>query len=397
MEKSRKSILFLGGGRSNIGAVKAAKKLGYRVIVAGQPGDYMCYELADKIISVNIMDKEAVLNSIRDENFDGVLTCCSDRAIDVVGCINDKYDLSGVTENSAKKCNNKYLMKECLIDANVSTPIFVKINDAKDLKLANSLRYPLIIKAVDLQSSNGVYKCCDFNELVENYQRVLSLTKKGYCIVEEFVEGIEIGAQAFIRNGKVLFVLPHGYILIGREGATAPIIHYSPIDVSSKVKSSINLICEDAIKAIGYDNCAVNIDLILKDDQPYILELTGRVGANCLPELVSVYYGFCYYDLIVSTAVGDNYVNHSFTRSNKDTVLTRMIISDISGKIASMHINDLNVEYISMFVKKGDCINKFRNSNDCIGELLVVGRNLNDCFKKSDEIIDTLNISVSNH
>lgn len=51
----------------------------------------------------------------------------------------------------------------------------------------------------------------------------------------------------------------------------------------------------------------MNIDLLKADDgQIYIIELTGRVGATCLPELVSLYYGINYYEMIVKNALGED-------------------------------------------------------------------------------------------
>ena len=59
-----------------------------------------------------------------------------------------------------------------------------------------------------------------------------------------------------------------------------------------------------AIKAIGLDDCAVNIDFIEEDGVIYVLELTGRIGANCLPELVSINYGLNYYKMVIAAALG---------------------------------------------------------------------------------------------
>lgn len=47
---------------------------------------------------------------------------------------------------------------------------------------------------------------------------------------------------------------------------------------------------------MGLNNCAINADFILKDDKTYVLELGGRSGATCLAELVSIYYGYDYYE-----------------------------------------------------------------------------------------------------
>ena len=61
-----------------------------------------------------------------------------------------------------------------------------------------------------------------------------------------------------------------------------------------------------SIKALGLNNCAVNVDLILRDNKVYVIELTGRVGANCLPELVEINFGIEYYKMIAAMAVGEN-------------------------------------------------------------------------------------------
>lgn len=87
---------------------------------------------------------------------------------------------------------------------------------------------------------------------------------------------------------------------------------------------------EKAIEAMGLDNCAINADFILKDDKTYVLELGGRSGATCLAELVSIYYGFDYYEKLVLAALGEDVAfpqEHAvpnasmLLRSNKDGVI----------------------------------------------------------------------------
>ena len=52
------------------------------------------------------------------------------------------------------------------------------------------------------------------------------------------------------------------------------------------------------------DNCAINADFIMKDGKTYVLEIGGRSGATCLAELVSIYYGYDYYEKINSGGPG---------------------------------------------------------------------------------------------
>ena len=386
-----KKLLFLGGGRSNINAIKSALELGIKPYVVGMEGNYPGYKLAEKIFIANIMDKYDVMKAIKDEKIDGVLICCSDRAIETVGFLNDHLGLNGITESAAKRCNNKYEMKQALFNKGVNTAKFMKLEKEADLKRAlELLTFPVIVKAVDLQSSKGVYICKDETELMENYCKSISESNLTYCIVEEFIEGRELGAQAFVCNGKIVFVLPHGDIIAHEGKSTVPVGHYAPLDCSEKLRKRIAEEAGKAIDALELNNCAVNIDFIVKDDVPYILELSGRVGANCLPEMTGYHYGMDYYKTIVAVAVGEDPFSY-FTPNMKGKItLVKMINSAETGVLELLEYDKDMLPYVSFFVNKGDKVSSFKNSNDCIGEMLVQGDTMEECEEKIRKFYEKL-------
>ena len=104
----------------------------------------------------------------------------------------------------------------------------------------------------------------------------MQLTKRSCCIVEEFIEGWEFGAQAFVYRGEVLFVMPHGDETFVSHTAV-PVGHYVPLECSRDVQRQTEEVLRKAIRAIGLNNCAVNADLILRDNKVYVIEITGRV------------------------------------------------------------------------------------------------------------------------
>lgn len=57
-----------------------------------------------------------------------------------------------------------------------------------------------------------------------------------------------------------------------------------PYSHDEKLNGIVRDLVTRSIKAMNFDDCAVNVDLILKDGIPYVIELTGRAGANFLPE-----------------------------------------------------------------------------------------------------------------
>lgn len=380
---AQKRIMVLGAGRGQVDLIKAIRKYGHTAIVASIDGNYPGFALANEICYVNIADPVAVCEKAKALNIDAVTTACLDTGIAALGYTCEKLGLCGLSEKAAKLSQNKLLMKQAFMDHNVSTARFKKVTNPAELAEAEAaLNYPLIVKAIDLQGSRGINIARSHDELLAGYQNTMAETQKDFCIVEEFIEGYEFGAQAFVVNGEVLYVLPCGDITYLSK-TNIPVGHYAPLDVTQDIW---NCICEQSVKAIhalGLDNCAVNIDMILKDEEVYLIELTGRVGANCLPQLSSIYYGIDVYRLIIDTALGLNPKNYFLHNKKAPTpCYAKMLYSEKGGllkEIINENASNDRIEEVSFFVTPGDEIRPFTNSRDCVGEIVVKGTSVDDC------------------
>ena len=397
MNKGKK-ILILGGGFAQLGLINTAKEMGLQTIVVGIAGNYPGYAIADKVIYEDIFNKEVLLDIAQHEKVDGIVMACSDYGLETLGYINDHMHLHGLSETNAANSSDKMKMKVLLLQNGVNTAKFKIIkNDTEIPNLFKELSFPLIIKAVDLQGSKGVYICKTEKELYCNYKKSLSKSKRDYCIVEEFIEGREFGAQAFVQNGKILFVLPHGDEVLQLGETNVPIGHYVPLFDNEDLR--YNQICREASKAItalGFDNCAVNIDFIEKNGIPYIIELTGRAGANSLPELMSEYLGFNYYELIIRNALGETITDLTHTeKKHKSYVMSRQLFSDHSGVVHGIKCSkNKGLSLLTLFIKKGDKVQKFQNSNDCIGRVIFHGNSKACCEKYFDDFVKKFEIQI---
>ena len=252
----------------------------------------------------------------------------------------------------------------------------------------------MIVKATDLQGSRGINIVKSPDGLHKAFRDTMSLTKKDYCIIEQYIKGTEFGAQAFIYKGEVLFVLPHGDETIMCKTAV-PIGHYMPYVISEALYKDTVAQVTNAIKALGINNCAVNVDLIEKNGKVYIIELTGRVGANCLPELTSNYFGINYYEMILAASLGESPIPIWNQREAPQATLARMIKSDRSGICKSVSYSDLPDTQIHMFIHEGFEVRAFTNSNDAIGEIVVKGKNMNECKRKISEAQSKIKITLA--
>ena len=377
-----KKLLVNGAGRGNLGLMRAAKDLGVYTIVTGLTGP--CKELADKTYpEVHPGHPDEVLKVAKQEHVDGAAITCNDMGLESIGRCNDVLHLQGISEAVAKCAANKLYMKEKLVANGVRTARFMNIHNETELNDAVSqLEFPVIVKATDLQGSRGICIVREKDKLKAAYAEVMSLTHKDFCIVEEFIEGTEFGAQAFVYKGEVIFVLPHGDETVMCKTAV-PVGHYMPYAMSDALAADVDLQARKAIAALGLDNCAVNIDFISRGDQAYIIELTGRGGANGLTDITSKYYGIDYYKMIVVTALGGDPREVFVQRlSTPRAAVSKMLTSDKSGIANSVTVPTLPDTDITMLIDAGDEVRAFTNSNDDIGQIVVSGVDLSDCNTK---------------
>ena len=154
-----KRLLVLGAGRGQIGLYKAAKEMGITTIAGTMPDNNPPgIPLADEVCFMNIANPDEVAKKAANLKLDGVATCCLDTGISALGKTCDSLGLTGLPEKAAIMCNDKSKMKKAFMEYGVSTAQYFEISNEEELENAlNKIKLPVIIKATDLQGSNGIY------------------------------------------------------------------------------------------------------------------------------------------------------------------------------------------------------------------------------------------------
>ena len=379
-----RNLLVLGAGRGQIGLIRAGQRLGYHVSVASMsqsnpPG----ISVADDWIDVDIADPESVLEACQGRSFDGVATACMDTALRSLGALADATGVQGLSYEAAKACSDKITMKGLFERAGVLTArsCVIDLDGDADPEVFQALHLPLVVKAPHLQGSAGIFICQTLEDVHGALHELRSQGGARCVIVEEFVAGVEFGAQAIVVDGVVLDVQCHGDETVLRHTAV-PVAHFLPSSLPQEIEARAREQVVTAIQALGLDNCVVNADLIASGDDVYVIEITGRAGANCLPELMSAYYGFDYYELVARIAMNDDPMSLWESRSVHDGALyAGMLYSQTQrGTVSALSMSaSADVLHAQLFIQLGSHIQPFETSHDCIGEVLVQGDSLAQC------------------
>jgi biotin carboxylase len=312
-----------------------------------------------------------------------------------IGRVNDALGLSGISYEAARLACDKVLMKKCYEDNGVRTAKYRKVYFNENLnRKIEGLEYPLIVKIVDSSGSRGITRVDTPSQLPGAIRNAQAFTRKDYYIVEEFIVGREFGAQAFVMDGKVQFILPHGdYIFHGSTGVPAG--HFAPYALTKEQMEDCCRTTEQALKAMKLDNCACNCDFIMQDGKTYVLEIGGRSGATCLAELVSIYYGYDYYRKIIEVALGKK---PDFPTDLHVPNASKLLMSDRDGEIIALANrnprNDPNLYEVVFDYTVGDQVKKFHVGPNRIGHVITKGKTLAEATDALDRALKNISVEV---
>ena len=392
-----KKILIVGGGFGQLPAIKVAKSMGLMTIVVDKNPNAVGALLADVFYEVDIINKEAVLKVARENNILGVMTMQSDLPVPTIGFINDTLGLKGVSLEVANFCSNKMETRKRLKNKSSAQPYFEIISTISEAKeAALKMGYPCVIKAPDSSGSRGITKVNSEQEVENAYHEAFKYTRETSILVEEFIEGLEFGAQTFSVNGECKLVLLHGDT-ISKPPYMIPVGHSFPFNLlnDKDQKIAINDI-KAAVDELGIQNGPANVDLILdkKTNRVKIIEIGARIGATCLPELVYFHTGIDWVEQTILNAIGEQ---TDLEIKYKKPVAALIIESPKDGIYKGYEFDDQIKKQTLEFeitVKEGEEVNILRKGTDRIGKVLMYGDTVEEAEKLVQEVLNKILIKV---
>lgn len=376
-----KKMMILGAGVYQVPLIQKAKELGFYTIVVSYAGNYPGFALADKVYTLDTTDSNAILEAARLEGICGICTTGTDVAVSTLGTVCDALNLCGISSSAAALLTDKAKMKEMFAAGGVRTASFRKIYSLADAENAfHELGAPIVLKVTDSSGSRGVLKVNSISELSASYLLARTFTRKPYLLAEAYIDGYEIGIDAFVQNHRPVLLLPHTKLVYRSERTTVPVGHHFPFSGSPQLMDEISCQVQRIIDASGMNNCALNIDAFVVGDELYIIEAGGRCGATCIPELISLYGGIDYYGQMIKSAAGER---TDFTFQSAVPCYGTLLFSERRariGKIDRDRIAGLAKEgiFVSIDYPEGTEVSPMANGTDRIGQMYAAAASHED-------------------
>jgi biotin carboxylase len=297
-------ILLLGGKGRLVPAVHKARQLGLCVIVADGNPEAPALAAADRGFCCDISNDEKILQLAKREGVDGVLSL-SEFGVVSAARVSEELGLPGIPVESARNVTDKFRMRSVWQDNALPQPAFRLVRGLSDaMSAVEELGLPVICKPCWSSASRGVSRVRRADELANAAQQALVHDRTGRALVECDVTGDELSCEGFLLNGK-FYLLSVADKTVERTGRTCITWTLTYPSQRSDLTTQLESLLQRATESLGVRSGCCHAELIVNQDDSYLLELAARGGGGHIYTTIVEYVsGFDLLSASIKLAMG---------------------------------------------------------------------------------------------
>lgn len=396
-------VLILPAGIYQLPAVLKAKDLGCRVITADNNPQNPGHKYADRCEFISASEQESILALAQEENIDAIFTMASDIALKTVAHVSRVLGLNETVDPEYLDTiylKNKF--RHFQQNSGFHSPVFYSAASFNAFKLALSeLGLPAIIKPAEASGSRGLYyldknSAYTDNELREMFRSTQSYSRNGIVCLEQFIAGEDISGDALIIDGRIVFcAITNKYLTPAPE--FIPIGHSIPSLLSAAKKADIKALLQQAVKALRIKNGGLNFDIIVAEGADYIIEMSPRLGGNCIQNIINHGTGLDIVEAALLIALGKKPQIREYITGPTGV---RILRSSRDGFfISHSDLSELKREHpgiieIRIDVQPGAAVRRFTEGAHRIGHVICKADSVRELERELDNVEEALNIRV---
>ncbi|MDE9453247.1 ATP-grasp domain-containing protein [Xenorhabdus bovienii] len=215
--------------------------------------------------------------------------------------------LPSQNKDAVHLCQYKNEQKSILMRKSIPTPKFLEIKnfDNYNLDFIDSISLPVIVKPARGYASFGISLCNTNEELNQYFLNLKNKddttdTDKVSILIEEFINGEEYSVEVF--DGIAIGIIKKRMSQTDLFSETGYIANP---DITKSVKNTLILTAENAAKALDLCWGPIHIDLMLKNDEAYIIEVNPRIAGSFISELINDTYQFDLVECLIKKTIGE--------------------------------------------------------------------------------------------
>jgi biotin carboxylase len=271
----------------------AANRLGIEVVVGSEHRPALAALMEGRHLRLDLASvtgsTERIVAFAKERPLDAVVAV-DDAGTLVAAAASQALSLPHNSPESVSITRDKARMRERFQLAGLPTPRFLTASiDDDPAELAGAIRYPSVIKPLDLSASQGVIKVENASMLPEVFRRVARIvagcrraSPGGRLLIEDFIPGEEVAVEALLRRARleVLAIFDKPDPLDGPYFEET--IYVTPSRRTPETQAKIVDATSRAAAALGLSEGPIHAELRLNRDGIWMLEVAARsIGGLC--------------------------------------------------------------------------------------------------------------------
>lgn len=302
--------------------------------------------------------------------------------------------MAGPDPQAARACRNKRIMREIL--SSELNPRWAVVRSVASIEAA-ALRYPIVVKPVNLTGGALVRMCATRDEAEAHISRIRTRgesdsTPRGTEILaEEYIEGEEFSAE--FMDGKLLGIT-RKHLFPGAGFVEAG--HDFPVPPGERAQGLVAKAAESALAKLNAVWGPIHMELRCGENGVKVIEVNGRLPGDRIPRLIELSTGFSMTSSFVDRLLGGPRLGSVAAASRGAAirmwrVATPAILSAVRGLDEVKHApNVVTAEFAGMV---GHRYNPQHSNLDRIGHLITVGTNAHEAAAHADAANRLLRLS----
>ncbi|MBE6662199.1 MAG: ATP-grasp domain-containing protein [Ruminococcaceae bacterium] len=296
--------LVLAGGFPQIALIEELRRRGIFTILADYYENPVAKSHADLFYQASTLDVEAITEIAKKEKVDFLITACTDQALLTVARVSETLGLPCYIDyQTALNVTNKQYMKMVFNQYNISTAKHVIMAEL-DVKRLEEMQYPLIVKPVDCNSSKGVKRVENLEELKVAFAAAVRFSRTDTALVEEFIDGEELSVDVYVEDGVAHVLSVSSLDKIANNDKFVIFRGRYSADVVERVHELVRGIAQQIADAFGLKNSPMLIQMITDGERAFVLEFSARTGGGVKYLLIQKASGFDVISAVVDLTLG---------------------------------------------------------------------------------------------
>ena len=387
--------LVLAGGFPQIALINELKSRGIFTILADYYENPVAKPYADKFYRASTLDIEAIVEIAENESVDFLITACTDQALLTVAKVSERLSLPCYIDyQTALNVTNKQYMKKVFNEFDIPTAKHVVMAEL-DVDRLSGMTFPLIVKPVDCNSSKGVKRVEDLNELKAAFSEAVSFSRTKTAIVEEFIDGEELSVDVYIEDGVAHILSVSTLDKIANNDKFVIFRGRYSSEVVARVHDLVRRIAQRIADAFGLKNSPMLIQMISDGERAFVLEFSARTGGGVKYLLIKKASGFDVISAVVDLTLGNKPHIERVKPENKHIVNEFIYCKpgtfDRLGGFEELKNSGVISDYY-LFKWRGAVFDTIENSGDRIAGFTVQADTYEELIRKHERAVADIRV-----